>query len=296
MSFRKYGGVNYSQKHNNVSSKYNSIQNLAVTKYVGQPNSIMRVLSDIEGDIIIYGDLDICGNLIVKNDVDICGNIIIQDDLQVYGNTFLNGYLDVNGNCDISYNLSVNQNIVTYGYLDVALDVNVGQNLYLLGGDIYLQNKTTATIQETNTLGAITLATGTARTMSGIQSMLEIIIPPGTYTFNYLITLTSNIDSNTITSYESAISISSNTFPVSYGNVDNAGSSGDNIICSASYQKFNNTNNNFYAANNNIDIKIPNNGIVRNSSGVNTSFYVLAQIDATNYIGTCNQLVLCRIS
>ena len=63
MSFRKYGGLQFASKHNAVASYYNTSNNLIVTQNVGQPNSYINFLSDISGNISIYGNLDISGNI-----------------------------------------------------------------------------------------------------------------------------------------------------------------------------------------------------------------------------------------
>lgn len=63
MSFRQFGGLNYSARHNIVSSNYNTSNNLLVTQNVGQPNSYINFLSDISGNIDIDGNVDISGNL-----------------------------------------------------------------------------------------------------------------------------------------------------------------------------------------------------------------------------------------
>ena len=52
MSFRRYGGIQYSAKHNIVSSNYNTCNYLSVTETVGQPNSYINFASDISGHII----------------------------------------------------------------------------------------------------------------------------------------------------------------------------------------------------------------------------------------------------
>jgi predicted acyltransferase (DUF342 family) len=89
MSFRQFGGINYAPKHNIVASNYNTSNNLLVTQNIGQPNSYINFLSDISGNIIIYGDVDISGNLNVGGDIDCSGNV------------------DIDGNVDISNNLTV---------------------------------------------------------------------------------------------------------------------------------------------------------------------------------------------
>ena len=75
MSFRKYGGLQFASKHNAVASHYNTSSNLIVTQNVGQPNSYINFLSDISGNISIYGDFDLSGNLRVQEDIDCSGNI-----------------------------------------------------------------------------------------------------------------------------------------------------------------------------------------------------------------------------
>ena len=105
MSFRQFGGINYAPKHNIVASNYNTSNNLLVTQNVGQPNSYINFLSDISGNINIYGDLDISGNLNISGDIDCSGNISGVsgkfDHLSVgIGalNTFPTNSLDISGN------------------------------------------------------------------------------------------------------------------------------------------------------------------------------------------------------
>lgn len=52
MSFRQFGGINYTAKNNIVSSNYNTSNNLLVSNNVGQSNSYINFLSDISGNII----------------------------------------------------------------------------------------------------------------------------------------------------------------------------------------------------------------------------------------------------
>ena len=47
MSFRRYGGLNYSARNNIVSNNYNTTNQLSVTNYVGQPNSHITFESNI---------------------------------------------------------------------------------------------------------------------------------------------------------------------------------------------------------------------------------------------------------
>jgi hypothetical protein len=66
MSFRQFGGMNYASRHNAVSSNYNTANNLLVTQNVGQAGSYINFLSDISGNITLYGDLDISGNISIS--------------------------------------------------------------------------------------------------------------------------------------------------------------------------------------------------------------------------------------
>ena len=63
MSFRQFGGLQFASKHNAVASYYNTSNNLIVTQNVGQPNSYINFLSDISGNITIYGNLDVSGSV-----------------------------------------------------------------------------------------------------------------------------------------------------------------------------------------------------------------------------------------
>ena len=55
MSFRQFGGLNYSARHNIVASNYNTSNNLFVSQNVGQPSSYINFLSDISGTDIYTG-------------------------------------------------------------------------------------------------------------------------------------------------------------------------------------------------------------------------------------------------
>ena len=88
MSFRQFGGLQFGSKHNAVASYYNTSNNLLVTKNVGQSNSYINFLSDISGNISIYGNLDVSGNINVSGDVDISGNLHVQEDIDCSGNVY----------------------------------------------------------------------------------------------------------------------------------------------------------------------------------------------------------------
>jgi hypothetical protein len=63
MSFRKYGGTQYSANQNIVKSNINTTDKFYVTQNVGQPNTYINFESDISGNMTIYGDLDVSGNI-----------------------------------------------------------------------------------------------------------------------------------------------------------------------------------------------------------------------------------------
>jgi cytoskeletal protein CcmA (bactofilin family) len=152
MSFRRFGGI---PKRNIVAS------NLMVTENVGQPNSYINFLSDISGDIIIYGNLDVSGNLTVEGNIDINGNTTIDGnidisgnasiggnfdvsgnshfdgDVDISGNTTMDGNLDINGNVDISGNITgnitINTNLAINGNVDISGNINMVGNLDISG-------------------------------------------------------------------------------------------------------------------------------------------------------------------
>jgi len=103
MSFRQFGGINYAPKHNIVASNYNTSNNLLVTQNVGQPNSYINFLSDISGNIIIYGDVDISGNLTVGGDIDCSGNVNIDGNVDISNNLTVGGDIDCSGNVTAYY-------------------------------------------------------------------------------------------------------------------------------------------------------------------------------------------------
>ena len=56
MSFRKYGGLNYSPSNNIVHNHYNTIDNMSVTDYIGQNNSRIVCLSNLNVNTIFFDD------------------------------------------------------------------------------------------------------------------------------------------------------------------------------------------------------------------------------------------------
>jgi hypothetical protein len=97
MSFRQFGGLQFASKHNAVASNYNTSNNLLVTQNVGQPNSYITFLSDISGNITLYGNLDVSGNVDVSGDVDISGNLHVQKNVDISGNLYVQKDALING-------------------------------------------------------------------------------------------------------------------------------------------------------------------------------------------------------
>jgi hypothetical protein len=85
MSFRKFGGMRYTTKHNIVSSNYHNTNNLFITESVGQPNSHIYNLSDICGNIYLIGNIGITENLRAYKNIDCSGNLFVQYDTNMYG-------------------------------------------------------------------------------------------------------------------------------------------------------------------------------------------------------------------
>jgi microcystin-dependent protein len=108
MSFRQFGGLQFASKHNAVASNYNTSNNLLVTQNVGQSNSYINFLSDISGNINIYGNLDVSG------DVDISGNLDVIGDVDVSGNLTSN-YMFLSSGTNYT---TANNGVVPKSYVD----------------------------------------------------------------------------------------------------------------------------------------------------------------------------------
>jgi hypothetical protein len=116
MSFRQFGGLNYAAKHNIVSSNYNTSNNLLVTQNVGQPNSYINFLSDISGNISVYGDFDLSGNLHVGGNVDISGNSNIDGNVDISGNLTAN-YMFLSSRINYS---TLENAVMPKSYIDIV--------------------------------------------------------------------------------------------------------------------------------------------------------------------------------
>jgi len=109
MSFRKFGGVNFSARHNAVSSNLNSVNNLFIKENFGQTKSYINYLSDFSGNLSLYGSYYITENLNVNGNVDISGNLTIYGDYDFSGNVNCN---DISCNNVITNDISCN-NVIT---------------------------------------------------------------------------------------------------------------------------------------------------------------------------------------
>jgi cytoskeletal protein CcmA (bactofilin family) len=141
MSFRQFGGLQFASKHNAVASYYNTTSNLLVTQNVGQPNSYITFLSDISGNITIYGNLDVSGNIHVSGDIDISGNLYVQENIDVSGNIHVGGDVDISGNLYVQENIDVSGNIHVGGDVDISGNLYVQENIDVsgnihVGGDV----------------------------------------------------------------------------------------------------------------------------------------------------------------
>jgi hypothetical protein len=87
MSFRQFGGLNYAPKNNIISSNYNASHNLYVSKNVGEPNSYINYLSEINCENLVFNDISgnniSCEVLICNTDVSLnnisCNDISCND-------------------------------------------------------------------------------------------------------------------------------------------------------------------------------------------------------------------------
>jgi len=71
MSFRQYGGLNYSAKNNIVKNNLSNTNNLTISNELGKPNSHINLLSDISGNITWYGNVDFSGNENISGDLTV---------------------------------------------------------------------------------------------------------------------------------------------------------------------------------------------------------------------------------
>ena len=136
MSFRKFGGVNFSARHNAVSSNLNSVNNLFIKENFGQTKSYINYLSDFSGNLSLYGSYYITENLNVNGNVDISGNLTIYGDYDFSGNVNCN---DISCNNVITNDISCN-NIITNDISCNQLNVNFLNYLNCINGDLSKSN------------------------------------------------------------------------------------------------------------------------------------------------------------
>lgn len=180
MSFRQFGGLQFASKHNAVASYYNTSSNLLVTQNVGQPNSYITFLSDISGNITIYGFLDISGNLHVTGEVDISGNLHVTGDIDCSGNgSFDNSiyirdgsYYSVISENGSTLNL-VNHN--TGGYININPNGQTG---------ITVNNSGKVGIKNTNPQGTLDVTGNLITTMDASINSITVGTGGGNVTTN----------------------------------------------------------------------------------------------------------------
>ena len=94
MSFRQFGGLNYASKFNMVSANYNSSNNLQVPQNVGQPNSHINFLSNVN----VQNTLTVSGTATINN-ANLTGiataatPALSTNDSQLATTAFVNNYM-----------------------------------------------------------------------------------------------------------------------------------------------------------------------------------------------------------
>jgi hypothetical protein len=150
MSFKKFGGLNYSAKSNIISNHYSNSGNLGITDSLGQLNSKIVCLSHLDmsaNSIMNIGSLYFMDGTIQTTAlvIDPSGTAIFNNGIIVNkGNSttaaIINGDLDVTGTCQLDSSGNVLSN--TMSGTGVALNVSAGgafikKDLMVYGGNIY---------------------------------------------------------------------------------------------------------------------------------------------------------------
>jgi hypothetical protein len=164
MSFRQFGGLQYAARNNIVSNSYNTNSNLQVTGDIGQPNSYINFLSDISGNIILYGDLNVTGDEVLTGNLNVGGNQDLGGNLDVSGNVTATNMFLTNTN----FSNYTSNSVVTKAYVNYVaetLSVVTGQGLNLTNNNTINVSNNLNFIQYIDNSGA-TLNLGTVGTIS----------------------------------------------------------------------------------------------------------------------------------
>jgi len=99
MSFRRYGGTDYASANNIIKNFVTTTSNLLVTSQVGEPNSKIKVESELDviNNVNIANNLDVSGNSWVGGNFDVSGNELIAGNVLIYGNLVIDGTISVGG-------------------------------------------------------------------------------------------------------------------------------------------------------------------------------------------------------
>jgi len=137
MSFRKFGGIQYSAKHNIVHSFVHNATTTNILKSSGVPNST----EVFDCNLLVHGALTVSGTTTLQSDLITQGNATIDGNLTVSGTTTLQSDLYTYGNAALERNLTVSGNTVLHSDLDVYGTTYIN-DLHVLG-ETHLTNNTT---------------------------------------------------------------------------------------------------------------------------------------------------------
>lgn len=134
MSFRQFGGKTYSAKNNIISNHYSATNNLTITDNIGQSNSHINSLSD----------LDVCGN-ITANYMFLSSGYISTEDNAVMPKSYIDTIATGNLNAGIGLNTTTD---VSSGesYINVDNSLNNIEYLDNNAGDLHLGENTSGNI------------------------------------------------------------------------------------------------------------------------------------------------------
>ena len=280
MSFRKYGGTQYSAIHNIVKSNVNTTSKFYVTQNIGQPNTYINFESDISGNIIIYGDLDVSGNLTTAKDAYINGLTVGRgggdsiNNTVVGNNSFQNNTTGVNntalGQNVLQYNTTGNNNVAV-GPSSLELNTSGSTNV-AIGLQALLYNTTGASNIGINSAALYNNTTGIYNIAIGQNSLISNTV--GTNNIGLGNSAGSNLSGNSNT----------NTF---LGNFTNVASSSTvyNKSTAIGYQSIVNASNQIVLGTATENIYIPGSyvGINTYTPGDGYALDVSGNVNATSY-------------